>query len=66
MPRAQLDALLRGFLREDLGEAGDITSRATVSPSRRAVAEVRARSAGTMAGAASMSAARFRNNRRLG
>jgi len=51
MPRAQLDTLLRGFLREDLGHAGDVTSRAMVSPRRRAVAEVRARGAGTMAGA---------------
>ena len=51
MPRTQLDALLRGFLREDLGDAGDVTSRAMVPASRRAVAEVRARGAGTMAGA---------------
>ena len=52
MPRAQLDALLRSFLREDLGEAGDVTSRSMVPSARRAVAEVRARSDGTMAGAA--------------
>lgn len=51
MPRAELDGLLRGFLREDLGTPGDVTSRAMVSPSRRAVAEVRARGAGVMAGA---------------
>ena len=52
MPRARLDALLRGLLREDLGDAGDVTSRALVPSTRRAVAEVRARKAGTMAGAA--------------
>lgn len=51
MPARELDAMLRWFLREDLGEAGDVTSLAMIAPGRTARAEVRARQAGVMAGA---------------
>lgn len=48
---AEIDALLRSILREDLGRAGDVTSLAMVPAERRSVGLVRARQAGTMAGA---------------
>ena len=51
MPPRELGALLRSFLREDLGDAGDVTTLAMVGARRRARAEVRARQAGIMAGA---------------
>ncbi len=51
LPPRALDALLRSFLREDLGTAGDVTSRALVAADRRATAQVCARQAGVMAGA---------------
>lgn len=47
-----LDAQLRAFLREDLGEAGDVTSLAMVPASRRASAVVCARGPGVLAGLA--------------
>jgi nicotinate-nucleotide pyrophosphorylase (carboxylating) len=47
----ELDAMLRGFLREDLGDAGDVTSLAMVPARRRARAIVCARASGTLAGA---------------
>jgi nicotinate-nucleotide pyrophosphorylase (carboxylating) len=51
LKRADLDALLRSFLREDLGKVGDVTSLAMVPDSRNATGLVRARQSGTMAGA---------------
>ena len=47
-----LDAQLRAFLREDLGEHGDVTSLAMVLVERRANAMVRARGPGVLAGVA--------------
>jgi nicotinate-nucleotide pyrophosphorylase (carboxylating) len=50
--RQSLDAQVRSWLAEDLGEAGDVTSEAMVPTSARAVAIVRARAAGTLSGLA--------------
>jgi nicotinate-nucleotide pyrophosphorylase (carboxylating) len=47
---SELDARLRAFLREDLGEHGDVTSLAMVPAERRATAMVRARGPGVLAG----------------
>jgi len=47
---AQLDVALRLFLREDHGEAGDITSTAMIPATRQATAVIRARTAGTLSG----------------
>ena len=43
--------LIRLALREDLAEAGDLTSQAVVGPERRGVAEIVSREAGVLAGA---------------
>jgi nicotinate-nucleotide pyrophosphorylase (carboxylating) len=47
---SELDAQLRAFLREDLGDHGDVTSLAMVPAERRATAMVRARGPGVLAG----------------
>ena len=47
---AHLDALLKVFLVEDLGDVGDVTSEAMIPAARQATAVVRARSAGTLSG----------------
>lgn len=48
--KAWLDAQVRAWLAEDLGIAGDVTSRAMVPARARATAVVRARGAGTLSG----------------
>jgi nicotinate-nucleotide pyrophosphorylase (carboxylating) len=48
---AVLKKLLKNFLQEDLGTAGDVTSNAMISARRKATAYVVARSAGVLAGA---------------
>jgi nicotinate-nucleotide pyrophosphorylase (carboxylating) len=50
LPLALVEDLVRAALREDLGDAGDITSAATVSPTAEARAAVVARKAGVLAG----------------
>lgn len=47
---AHLDALLKVFLVEDLGDVGDVTSDAMIPAGRQATAVVRARAAGTLSG----------------
>jgi nicotinate-nucleotide pyrophosphorylase (carboxylating) len=47
---AHLDALLKVFLVEDLGDVGDVTSDAMIPAARQATAVVRARGAGTLSG----------------
>ncbi|NBV63277.1 MAG: hypothetical protein EBR71_02160 [Planctomycetes bacterium] len=47
---AHLDALLKVFLVEDLGDVGDVTSDAMIPLARQATAVVRARGAGTLSG----------------
>ena len=47
---AHLDALLKVFLVEDLGDVGDVTSDAMIPLARQAIAVVRARGAGTLSG----------------
>lgn len=46
-----LKKLLKNFLQEDLGTAGDVTSNAMISARRKATAYVVARTAGVLAGA---------------
>jgi nicotinate-nucleotide pyrophosphorylase (carboxylating) len=48
---AVLKKLLKNFLQEDLGAAGDVTSNALISARRKATAYVVARTAGVLAGA---------------
>lgn len=45
-----LESLVRAALLEDLGRAGDVTTEAIVEPGRCAIAEIRTREAGVMAG----------------
>lgn len=52
LPTVIYDALVRDTLREDLGRAGDLTTDATVPAGVRAVARLRARKAGRVAGLA--------------
>jgi hypothetical protein len=47
---AHLDALLKVFLVEDLGDVGDVTSDAMIPLARQATAVVRARGAGVLSG----------------
>ena len=50
-PDAVLKKLLKNFLQEDLGAAGDVTSNAMISARSKATAYVVARTAGVLAGA---------------
>ena len=50
-PDAVLKNLLKNFLQEDLGAAGDVTSNAMISARSKATAYVVARTAGVLAGA---------------
>lgn len=52
LPSVIYDALVRDTLREDLGRAGDLTTDATVPAGVRAVAHLRARRPGRVAGLA--------------
>jgi nicotinate-nucleotide pyrophosphorylase (carboxylating) len=49
--RRELDRMVRAWLREDLGSAGDITSKAMIPAARAARAVLRARGPGVFAGA---------------
>ncbi|MBB4658975.1 carboxylating nicotinate-nucleotide diphosphorylase [Parvularcula dongshanensis] len=50
LPPALTEPLIRRALEEDLGDAGDVTTLATVPADRQAVAEINARKAGHVAG----------------
>ena len=51
LPPVLTEPLIRRALEEDLGDAGDLTTLATVPPGRQAVAEIAARRPGRVAGA---------------
>ena len=57
LPQALIDERVREALREDLGDAGDITSLATIPPDQHAHAHIVARKAGVIAGINAASAA---------
>lgn len=50
LPRVIVERAVRAALEEDLGQAGDITTRATVDPQLSAMAEIAARKDGRIAG----------------
>ena len=51
LPKLLVEGIVRRALAEDLGQAGDITTRAVIGPAAEARAEVVARTAGVLAGA---------------
>ena len=51
LPEVLVDAVVRRALAEDLGQAGDVTTRAVISPTAESKAEIVARSDGILAGA---------------
>jgi nicotinate-nucleotide pyrophosphorylase (carboxylating) len=51
LPDVLVEGIVRSALAEDLGQAGDITTRAVVAPSARTTAEIVARQQGVLAGA---------------
>lgn len=50
MPRTMIEPLVADALREDFGRAGDITTDAIISPTKKLTAKLNARQAGTLAG----------------
>ncbi|WP_417580599.1 carboxylating nicotinate-nucleotide diphosphorylase [Pelagibacterium sp.] len=50
LPRHVVERAVRTAFAEDLGEAGDITSQATISPDATAIARISARTAGIISG----------------